>query len=156
MKRLYWDACVFLSYVNGHVERAPMIENVLQDARDSQGLVEIVTATISLTEVAGGITVQGRTILTSEIEEKIDLLWADHSVVMLVELHQSIALEARRLVRAAHDRAWQLKPMDAIHLATAVWIRASEFSTYDGGLKKYEDLIRMPIQEPFSPNRRLL
>jgi hypothetical protein len=63
---------------------------------------------------------------------------------------------ARDLMReaiAASRGVWSLKPLDAVHLATAQWLDASHpisgFHTYDTSLKKYANLLGgIPIVEP--------
>ncbi len=49
-ERVYWDACVFLSYINGEQERLPVIDALLEESRS--GKIEIITSTVSLAEVA--------------------------------------------------------------------------------------------------------
>jgi outer membrane biosynthesis protein TonB len=43
-------------------------------------------------------------------------------------------------MRAAVEKSWQLKPADAIHLATADQLKVEEFNTYDDGLGKFAEL----------------
>jgi hypothetical protein len=63
------------------------------------------------------------------VERKIDALWNDDSVINLIELHDGIALHARELMRRALTQNWSLKPADAIHLASAQWLRVTEIHT---------------------------
>lgn len=46
----YWDADVFLSYINGIESRLPILDDLL--AKSSQGECRIVTSMWSITEVA--------------------------------------------------------------------------------------------------------
>jgi predicted nucleic acid-binding protein len=142
--RLYWDACIFLSYLNGEPGRAPAIEAVLDSA--SKGDVEIVTSTISITEVAFGAAEQQGQSLDPVIEKKIAAMWGPP--VKLVEFHAAIAARAVELARLAITKGWALKPMDSIHLSTAEQLRVSVFHTYDAGLAKYGHLVRFAIEEP--------
>jgi len=48
--RSYWDACLFLAWINNEPERAAVVDSLLTSAR--LGEIEIVTSVISVTEVA--------------------------------------------------------------------------------------------------------
>lgn len=50
--RIYWDACVFLAYINGDDGRADVIQQLLDEA--AEGAFELVTSTVSQVEVAFG------------------------------------------------------------------------------------------------------
>lgn len=148
--RLYRDACIFLSYINGISERLPDIDAVLEEARQKK--VEIVTSSITITEVAYGALEQGA--LDSTIDEKINKLWIPPSPVQMVDFYRSIAYKAKGLMRRGKLESRKLKPMDAIHLGTAVQVGATELNTYDGDLLKWnpyvtELAIRHPV--PNSP-----
>lgn len=144
--RLYWDACVFLSYINGVVTRLPVIDDLL--ARSGKTEHQIVTSTLSITEVAFADKEKQNNALDPEIEKTIDSLWNDRDKVRFIEIHQIIQRKARQLMREAMTRGWTLKPADAIHLASAFTNKATRVHTYDGLLTKYSPLIGIPIEEP--------
>lgn len=50
LRRVYWDACVFLSYINGVANRLPTIEELLRLARADE--FELLTSSLSHAEVA--------------------------------------------------------------------------------------------------------
>ncbi len=154
-QRIYWDACNFLSYINGTSGRLPTLDALFAKASKRDGLV-IVTSTLSVTEVAYGQLEQTGSVLPPEIEEAIDALWADQSAVTLVECHELIARRARELRRLAIGRDWSLKTFDAVHLATAEWVRAAEVQTYDAKLPRFASDIGMPVREPFITQPRLM
>jgi len=58
-------------------------------------------------------------------------------------------------MRDSVTRGWSLKPMDAIHLATAKWAKdqmglsVDEFQTYDLPLGRYDALLGLQICEPY-------
>ena len=155
---LYWDSCAFLSYVNEHLERTPTLDALLE--RSSRGEVELYTSEISRVEVAFAASEQKRRKLSPEMEERIDSLWADSNAVVSVEYHGAIGQVARGLMREAITKGWSLKPLDAIHLATAQWlssvgIKVDEFQTYDN-LSRYASIVDFEICEPHTPQPRML
>lgn len=139
---IYWDACVPLSYINGRADRLPQIEALMQQSGKD---CHIITSVLSVTEVAFAKVEQDEKSLDPEVEEKISKLWQVGSPIQLVEFYEVIAVKAQKLMRAAIAKGWNLKPGDAIHLATADHIKkggknVTEFHTYDEGLEKYEEL----------------
>ena len=147
-RRIYWDSCVWLSYINGYPDRLPVLEALLADSRTRLADIELVTSTIAQTEVAFALPEWESHTLDSGVETKIDSLWADARAITLVEYHTVIAKEARDLIRIGIESCWQLKPLDAIHLATARWLGVYEFHTYDTKLPRYSDDVGFPIMEP--------
>jgi predicted nucleic acid-binding protein len=147
-QRFYWDACVFLSIVEGHPDRMPVIEGLLSEAE--LGSIEIYTSTISIVEVWYGKAEKDGKALSSKIEGKINKLWLSTSPFRLIDLYPTIAVEAKVLMRQAMVKGLSLKTVDAIHLATAKQFKVTEFHTYDDGLKKYAISIGFKILEPHS------
>jgi predicted nucleic acid-binding protein len=147
--RIYWDADVFLSYVNGLPDRLPTIETLLTLARVG-ARVEIVTSTLSITEVAFAHAEQSRGRPDPVIEQILDSLWSD-AVLRLAQLTVPIARAARQPVRASLQTAPRLKPPDAFHLATAERLDVTEFHTYDADLHRYAGRFGFPIHVPTAP-----
>jgi predicted nucleic acid-binding protein len=152
-ERVYWDSCVFLSYINDDQDRVPTIGEILQQA--ASGKLQIITSTVTIVEAAQGAEEQAKGALSPEIEQRISKLWLPGSAVMLVEFYAMIAEAARSLMRQATSGGWSLKPMDAIHLATAVHWHVSEFQTYDKKLEKYREIVSVPIVEPYVAQQQL-
>jgi len=150
----YWDSSVFLAYINGEPARLPIIDSLLQEIEQEQSR-RIYTSTISRVEVAFAAVEARSAVLDAQTMADIDALWDDRSVVEVVELHDEIALAARGLMREAVGRGWALKPLDAVHLATARWLDVAEFHTYDTPLQKYKDLVNFRIIEPYALQGRL-
>lgn len=159
-KAIYWDACVFLSYVNDMPERMPTLESLLESAAASNGAAKLYTSTLSHAEVAFSSSEQKQKRLTPEVEERINALWAAPGIVS-VEPTEDIARAARSLIRQSMPQGQSLKPLDAIHLATAQWLSSEgfnldEFHTYDKRLFGYASLIDVPIHEPRVAQPRLI
>ncbi len=128
-------------------DRLPDIDALLDEARD--GDIEIVTSSISITEVSYGAMEQTQSVLDWTVEEEIDRLWIPPSPVQVVEFYRSIAYGAKRLVRQGVAESRKLKPMDAIHLSTALQLRVQELNTYDGDLLRWNAHIPdLLIQRP--------
>lgn len=156
--RIYWDANVFLSYVNAIPNRMPVLDALF--SKSASGAIVIYTSALSHVEVAFGASEKDRNMLNREIEQKIASLWADTEAVVSVEYHEAIGESAKDLIRDAIKNGWSLKPLDAIHLATAQWlldvgITVDEFHTYDDRLFKYKDIVGYPIHEPHTPQPRM-
>lgn len=147
--RLYWDACVFLSLIEGTPGRKPHIEAVLDEV--DRGGCEIFTSFWSIAEVSFAKAEKDGKALSSATERKIDKLWSPGSPFQLVEVHRSIAEDAKKLVRMAVSKGLPLKPADAIHLATAKRIGAKSFQTYDtfkGKASEISTMCGIKIEEP--------
>lgn len=127
---LYWDADVFLAYLNEEPGRIVIIESILEDVQNNRNN-KIVTSVISKVEVAYIAREKLNQELYSIVEERIDALWNDSSVIEMVDFHDDIAILARSLLREAVNRGWRLKPNDAIHLASAEWAPVTELNTYN-------------------------
>jgi predicted nucleic acid-binding protein len=145
--RIYWDSCVFLSYINGLSDRLPEIETLLLGAE--KDTIELLTSTLSIVEVAFATAERDQRALDEEAEKKISKLWLPSSPVKLVEFHRLIAEDARDLMRRTLTKGWSLKPLDAVHLSTAARMAVAEFHTYDEKLPKYSELVGCKIQRPF-------
>lgn len=73
--RVYWDADVFLSYVNQITERMSILDTLLNQSSSSALPFKIVTSTYSMGEVAFGAQEQVQGVLSAQTEEDIDSLW---------------------------------------------------------------------------------
>jgi predicted nucleic acid-binding protein len=135
----YWDACVILSYVNGTPDRLPDIEAML--SRSGKDFT-LVTSVLSIVEVAFAKVEQDAKELSEERAAAIAKMWEPGSPISMAEFFQLIAEDAQQLIRLALAQDWSLKAADAIHLATADRLKATEFHTYDRPLAKYSELTK--------------
>lgn len=123
--RVYWDSNVAISYVNGMADRVAVIEELLRKARARE--IELITSSLSIVEVAFAKAEKQSGALDPDVEASIDALWAHGGPIKTVEFYDLIALEARGLMRRGIEQGWgSLKPIDAIHLATAKQIGVIE------------------------------
>lgn len=152
---IYWDANVFLSYLNNDKERIPTLEALLE-AVESSKIDRIVTSVISKVEVAWVAQEKTNRILTIEEEKRIDEMWENAEIFEMVDFNNDIALAARTLMREGLLQGWKLKTNDAIHLASAQWVGAIELQTYDlKDFQKFSTLVGMDIREPHTIQPKL-
>ena len=150
---IYWDSNVFLSYLNELPDRMLVLESLLESSSSGVGTLKLHTSTLSQVEVAFAASEQKQQQLDIEVEQRINALWSDPEAVVSVEYHDGIGQLAKGLMRDAIPSGWSLKPLDAIHLATAQWlsdvgIKVDEFHTYDAGLFKYKSIVDFDVCEP--------
>lgn len=146
-RSVYWDANVFLRYVNGMAEHLPVLEALLNSSE-----VTIYTSVMSIVEVSFGGVEQTRRRLDPAVEGLINGLWANPDTIV-VDCQNEIGEGAKGLMRETFPRGWRLKPADAIHLATARWlidsgVRIDEFHTYDADLYKYSGVVGFTLCAP--------
>lgn len=147
LRRIYWDANVPLSYINGVPDRRPMIEELFRQAR--AGEIELLTSAVSRVEIAFAQSEQEAQSLDPEVERQIEDFWAPGSPLKTVEFFDLIGDLARGLLRQSIAQGWgKLKPMDSIHLATAQQLAVAEFHTYCEHLHKWSDKLGFPVTEP--------
>jgi len=155
---IYWDSCIFLSYINDEPKRVNIIEDVWRNILNDKK--KVLTSTISIVEVAHGSEEKIQWKLDPNIISIIDQIWTDPSI-NLVEFNGSIAEIARELIRNSLPKKRVLKSKDAIHLATAIWINEhyrsiKEFFTYDEGLVKFGPEVGFNICQPYTLQPSLL
>ena len=153
-KIIYWDANCFLAYVNQETDRIDVLNDLLR--LSESGEIELYASTVSQVEVAFSDSERRRGVLDPETESRIGNLWGEDNVVNSVVFNDEIGGIAKNLMRHSIARGWSLKPLDAIHLATAQWMpnlgaQVDEFHTYDGGLPRYSPIVGFPITEPRIP-----
>ena len=156
---LYWDSSVFLSWVNEIPSRVPIILDIHAEIMESDNSL-VYTSVESIVEVTHADSERENHALDPNVEEILIGMWEDTSFVTIVEHIPHIAEIARRLMRDAIPQGWILKPKDAIHLATAMWLdknvrRIDELHTYDKNLPKYEAMIGIHICEPYVLQARM-
>ena len=143
----YWDSCVFLDLIEGTADRIGNIRPYVEAAEKKD--LEIVTSTFTVAEVAFTRAERDNHATDPEIEKKIDGLWAPNGgPIRLVEFSLLTAERARRIVRQSINNGWNLKPKDAIHLATAQPLGVDVVHTYDKKWPNYAADLGLRIEEP--------
>ena len=129
IKRLAVDSMIFIYLLEGNSKFVDSIKNKLGDAE------EVIFSTFGLAEVLTGFE------KTGDIKGKLQFLSfvESYKKMSVIGFGKQEALIFAKL-RAKYP---QVKPPDAIHLATALSARADAFLTNDSGLKCVEEL---PIQ----------
>ncbi len=137
MKRVYWDSCCFIDYLQGS-ERGEVLKGVVETMVD--GSLQIVTSAITLTEVIklGKGTTADR--------DKIIRAFSTDKGLLVVDLTKHLAEQARDIIwRYSFDK----HKADAVHLATAVYTNQfhsiDEFHTFDHDLLKLNGKSDIPV-----------
>ena len=142
----YWDANVFLSYLEGAANRSVILNDIVREAREEKR--DIITSTLTITEVAFVAREKESGALDPRIEQALDNMFDDEQIVRLVEVDRPIARHAQRLIREALVTRRSLKPADAVHLATAHRAQCDVIHSYDRQLRSLSELIQIPAQIP--------
>ena len=138
MKRVYWDSCCFIDFLQGS-ERGEVLKGVV-DKKDS-GALEIVTLT-EVIKLGKG---------TAEERDAIIQVFNQDKGLLVVDLTKHLAEQAREVI---WKYSFERHKEDAIHLATAVYVNQfhgiDEFHTFDHDLLKFNGRpeIPIPIIEP--------
>lgn len=123
----YWDSCTFIHIIQGNEpDGGRILKTRVRDV--TEGRLRIVTSMFTLAEVVK--PKRSKSVLSTQDETKIRsvFLWP----ILLYELTRKIAERARELQWLINN----IKPYDAIHLATAEFAYAYRFDTYDDPLIK--------------------
>lgn len=150
---IYWDSNVLISYLDGDEDRLPIIDELFRRSRARE--IDLITSVVSQVEVAYIASEKEGGALDPQIEQSINELWIPASPINVVELHELIATRARELIRVGLVESRALKPMDAIHLASAESISAGELHTYDESLERWTGTMNFAIREPQTPQSQL-
>lgn len=132
-QRRLWDSSVIIGYLAGQDDLKDACENIIASAE--RGDVEIVIATMAMTEVA---YLEG--LSDEESETKISEFFSRNYIIP-VAIDTRVAAIARRLIRK-YRTGPKLKPPDAEHLATAMQWQIPVLETTDPDLLRLDGLER--------------
>ena len=121
----YWDSCCFISRLQRDEERIGALEYITDEAAD--GRVRIITSAVTIAEVCF-LRTRHEASGEEEREKDAELIarFFDNPYIYVWQVTRAIAEEAARI-----SRACGVKPLDAIHLATAIATNTQVVHTYD-------------------------
>jgi len=122
-EQVYWDSNAFLGFLNDEPDKADACTLVLKAAEN--GHLMIVTSAIALAEV---IYLKGQKKLDPAKRAKIDHFFRASYI--------SVRNVTRETSDLARNAVWDngVRPMDAIHVATACLHKIPAMNTFDGKL----------------------
>jgi predicted nucleic acid-binding protein len=142
IRRVYWDSCTWIALIQnetavpllggGTENRAALARAVLDDA--TKKAAEIVTSTLAFSEV-------NRPSLTQDgVAGSVDKLAAffENDFIVLVMLDRHVGELARALMQQGYPG---LKPLDAVHIASALVANVDEMHSFDDKLLNLSDKI---------------
>jgi len=137
----YLETTVFIALIKGEIvegiDRGQIAQNILDDA--SRGRWAILTSTLTIVEV---FKKRNRPVLTETEEQEIDAFFK-HDYIKLVTLDRYVAEHARKLARV-----YNLRPIDAVHLASAIRVKADQLLTWDNDFPR-TTIEGVQIREPY-------
>lgn len=116
----YWDSGAFLGYLNEEVDKVTDCMSVLKQAEAGHCL--IVTSALTLVEV---LWLKGHTPLKEDKRDKIERFFKED--------YLTVRNVTRAISELARDVVWHynVRPKDAIHVATAVLFKVPEIHAFD-------------------------
>ena len=135
-ERHYCDSCVFLGFLNNEPDKIYECRTLLQAAEE--GVIELFTSAFTMAEV---IKIKGEAELDESKEHIIDQLFKQSWI--------KIANFEREMAQISRSIMWRynLKPFDALHIATAIRLKVDFFDTTDKPL-----ISRLPNQVGYAPD----
>ena len=120
----YWDACIFLAWLQDEVRAPGEMDGVSEVASVvSRGEANLVTSVMTRTEVL-------ESSLTAAARRKFDEIFKRSNIYQL-DVTQSVSSVAHEIRDHYHRIGRNVKTPDATHLATAITHKVTEFQTFD-------------------------
>ncbi len=148
IEKIYWDSDAFLGYFKKEPDKQDLCEGVLEAAND--GKILIITSALTLAEV---LYVKGHPKLPPTQREMVATFFKSPFI--------SVQNVTRNISESARDIVWdfEVRPKDAIHVATAIATKVSVMNTFDGKLLNKDKKIGDPalkIERPHAQTQRKL
>ncbi len=148
IEKRYWDSDAFLGFFKEEPDKVDLCEGVLEAAED--GRILLVTSALTLAEV---LYVQKQPKLPISKRKEIDDFFKQPYI--------SVQNVTRNIADMARDLVWDhnIRPKDAIHVATALSCKLKKMNTFDGELIKKSGLLgdpRLIIEKPHEKTQRKL
>jgi predicted nucleic acid-binding protein len=139
----YWDSSCFLGWFKGEPEKKVNCEGVIRAAE--RGEVKIITSALTLVEV---LYLKGSPKIPADKATLVKDFF-DRSYIITVNLDREIAVRAQEFV-------WKfgIHHKDAIHIATADYVKTKYLDTFDNELIAYSGKLGDPpliISKPSLP-----
>jgi predicted nucleic acid-binding protein len=131
--RRYWDACAFLGWLAEEADKVEECRAVIRAAEEGKTL--LVTSALTVAEV---LWLRGKPRIPAETAQRVQRFF-EHKYIVVNDLDRTSAEEAQRLVWH-HD----VRPKDAIHVATAADAEVDRLETFDEALIKKSGAIGNP------------
>lgn len=140
LPRLYWDTSCFLSFVNSKTEkeRHKVCSHLLKKAQ--AGEIVICTSTFAIVEVIRPKHMPHPTPLTEDVVKMLEGMFK-WPFIKKYQVDETIALRAAKL-----SRETGIKPIDAIHAATAIASACDVLQRWDRDFSKIAHHIKQ--EEP--------
>ena len=142
---IYWDSCAFLGWLQEEADKVALCQGTID--RAEAGEVGIITSALTLTEV---LWTKGGPKLPAEKADTLRKFFR-RSYIRVHNVTRAIA-------EGAQDVVWNhnIKPKDAIHVATAVSLSVPTLETFDDGLLNRTGLvgtIPLVMRKPIPPKQ---
>jgi predicted nucleic acid-binding protein len=132
----YWDTCLFLAWIKDEQRKSGEMDGVREViARHKKRELKIITSTLTTVEALQSKLPVGLERLFGDLMKRVIRIGVDGKVAAMA--HDIRDFYARN---AAQNAGKTVSTPDAIHLATAILYRASEFHTFDDGKSSSKSL----------------
>jgi predicted nucleic acid-binding protein len=123
----YWDTCLFLAWIKDEERPTGEMDGVREVIeRSKRREMKIITSVLTLVEVLQSKLPAGVEGLFLGLMKRITKIGMDTKVAMMAH-----DIRDHYMQRASEFNGKTLSTADAIHLATAILYRATEFHTFD-------------------------
>lgn len=140
-QKVYWDSSVWIALIKGEfvngIDRCHVPKMILEDAE--KGKATIFTSRLTIVEVHKKRKYPS---LTKEQDDKVQSDFLEHEYIKKIDVDNWVAQHAREL-------AWDynISANDAIHVASAIKVKAEVLHHWDGDFNKVPSHI-MSTEEP--------
>jgi predicted nucleic acid-binding protein len=124
----YWDTCLFLAWIKDEERKSGEMDGVREIVeRHKRREVKILTSVMTTVEVLQSKLPAGTDRLFEGLMKRLTRASVDSKVALLAH-----DIRNYYIVRQSEFGGKTVSAPDAVHLATAIMYRASEFHTFDG------------------------
>lgn len=141
MNRRYWDANAFIGWLAEEADKVEECAAVIRAAEEGKTL--LITSALTVAEV---LWMRGEQRIPAESAETVQRFF-EHEYIVVNDLDRRLAEQAQKLVWH-HD----IKPKDAIHVATAIDATVNRMETFDESLIGKSGKVGDPSLEIGRPN----